>query len=117
VGLVRFGPPVAEARAIPFGKRALVNTTARLLRRAGRLYGLGGRYAALMRGRAAQLLGAPQGLQGDALDRWLDARDKDAPLGFSARAEAARLARNEREMQLAAERLHDWLARRHGEHR
>jgi hypothetical protein len=116
-GLVRFGPPVAEARAIPFGKRALVTTTARLLRRAGRLGGLGGRYAALMRGRAAELLGAPQGLRGDDLERWLDSRDRNAPDGFTRRAEAARRARNEREMQLAARRLHDWIARRQGEHR
>ena len=41
----RFGPARAEARAIPFGKQALVDTTAMLLRRAGRLDGLGGRYA------------------------------------------------------------------------
>ena len=71
-GLGRFGPALPAVRAIPFGKGALVNTTAMLLRRAGRIDGLGPRYAALMRGRAAQLLGAPQGLQGEALDRWLD---------------------------------------------
>ena len=63
-GLARFGPARAEARAIPFGKQALVDTTAMLLRRAGRLDELGGRYAALMRGGAGALLGAPQGLQG-----------------------------------------------------
>jgi hypothetical protein len=116
-GLGRFGPPLPQARAIPFGKSALVNTTAMLLRRAGRLDGLGPRYAALMRGRAAQLLGAPQGLQGEALDRWLDSRDKDAAHGFTRRAEAAQLARNEHDMQAAARQLYDWIARRQGEHR
>ncbi|TIS63107.1 MAG: DUF4350 domain-containing protein, partial [Mesorhizobium sp.] len=45
-GLGRFGPPRAEGRAIAFGKRALVDTTAMLLKRAGRLQGLGDRYAA-----------------------------------------------------------------------
>ena len=116
-GLGRFGPPLPQARAIPFGKWALVNTTARLLRRAGRLDGLGPRYAALMRGRAAQLLGAPQGLSGEALDRWLDSRDKDMARGFARRAEAAQFARNEHEMQVAARQLFDWIARRQGEHR
>ncbi|TGT22529.1 DUF4350 domain-containing protein, partial [Mesorhizobium sp. M4B.F.Ca.ET.172.01.1.1] len=54
-GLGRFGPPRAEGRAIAFGKRALVDTTATLLRRAGRLQGLGDRYAALVRQRAGAL--------------------------------------------------------------
>ena len=82
-GLARFGPARPETRAIPFGKAALVDTTAMLLRRAGRLEELGDRYAALMRARAGALLGAPQGLQGRALDQWLDLRDKDEPAGFT----------------------------------
>ncbi|RWM91031.1 MAG: DUF4350 domain-containing protein [Mesorhizobium sp.] len=116
-GLGRFGPPRAEQRAIAFGKRALVDTTAMLLRRAGRLDELGGRYAALMRVRAGALLGAPQGLQGEALDRWLDSRDKDEVSGFTARAQAAGEAKNLTQMHEAAERLHDWTARRLGERR
>ncbi|SJM30067.1 DUF4350 domain-containing protein [Mesorhizobium delmotii] len=116
-GLGRFGPPRAELRAIAFGKRALVDTTAMLLRRAGRLEELGGRYAALMRVRAGALLGAPQGLQGEALDRWLDSRDKDEASGFTARAQAAGEAKNLTQMQEAAEQLHDWTARRLGERR
>lgn len=116
-GLGRFGPPLPQARAIPFGKRALVNTTAMLLRRAGRLEGLGPRYAALMRGRAAQLLGAPQALQGADLDRWLDTRDKGTARGFARLAAAAQAARNEHEMRAAARQLFDWIARRQGEYR
>ncbi|RWM69773.1 MULTISPECIES: DUF4350 domain-containing protein [Mesorhizobium] len=116
-GLGRFGPPRADQRAIAFGKRALVDTTAMLLRRAGRLDELGGRYAALMRVRAGALLGAPQGLQGEALDRWLDSRDKDEVSGFTARAQAAGAAKNLTQMHEAAERLHDWTARRLGERR
>ncbi|WP_027153918.1 DUF4350 domain-containing protein [Mesorhizobium sp. WSM2561] len=116
-GLGRFGPPRADQRAIAFGKRALVDTTAMLLRRAGRLDELGGRYAALMRVRAGALLGAPQGLQGEALDRWLDSRDKDEVSGFTARAQAAGEAKNLTQMHEAAERLHDWTARRLGERR
>ncbi|TIP08636.1 DUF4350 domain-containing protein [Mesorhizobium sp.] len=116
-GLGRFGPPRAELRAIAFGKRALVDTTAMLLRRAGRLEELGGRYAALMRVRAGALLGAPQGLQGETLDHWLDSRDKDEASGFTARAQAASEARNLTQMHEAAERLHDWTARRLSERR
>jgi hypothetical protein len=116
-GLGRFGPPRAEGRAIAFGKRALVDTTAMLLRRAGRLQGLGDRYAALVRQRAAALLGAPHGLQGEALDRWLDSRDKSEAQGFTRRFTAANESNNLAAMHEAAEQLHDWTARRLGERR
>ncbi|OHV59726.1 hypothetical protein LCM4577_19660 [Mesorhizobium sp. LCM 4577] len=116
-GLGRFGPPRAEGRAIAFGKQALVDTTAMLLRRAGRLQGLGDRYAALMRQRAAALLGAPHGLQGEALDRWLDSRDKGEAHGFTARFKAVNDSNSLAAMHEAAEKLHDWTARRLGERR
>ena len=116
-GLGRFGPPRAEGRAIAFGKRALVDTTAMLLRRAGRLQELGDRYAALMRQRAATLLGAPHGLQGEALDRWLDSRDKGEEHGFTARFKAVNDSNSLAAMHEAAEKLHDWMARRLGERR
>ncbi|MER8591617.1 DUF4350 domain-containing protein [Mesorhizobium sp. M1182] len=116
-GLGRFGPPRIDQRAIAFGKRALVDTTAMLMRRAGRLDELGGRYAALMRVRAGALLGAPHGLQGKALDHWLDSRDKEQAGGFTTRSQAAGEAKNLTQMQQAAERLHDWTARRLGERR
>ncbi|RWC32526.1 MAG: DUF4350 domain-containing protein [Mesorhizobium sp.] len=116
-GLGRFGPPRAELRAIAFGKRALVDTTAMLLRRAGRLEELGGRYAALARVRAGALLGAPQGLQGEALDHWLDSRDKNETRAFTTRAQAVGEAKNLAQMHVAAKQLHDWTARRLGERR
>jgi hypothetical protein len=116
-GLGRFGPPRAEGRAIAFGKRALVDTTAMLLKRAGRLDGLGDRYAALMRQRAGALLGAPQGLQSEALDRWLDSRDKGETHGFTQRYKAVNDSNNLAAMHEAAEQLHDWTARRLGERR
>jgi len=116
-GLGRFGPPRAEGRAIAFGKRALVDTTAMLLKRAGRLDGLGDRYAALMRQRAGALLGAPQGLPSEALDRWLDSRDKSETHGFTQRYKAVNDSNNLAAMHEAAEQLHDWTARRLGERR
>ncbi|MDE2042790.1 MAG: hypothetical protein KGJ05_06940, partial [Alphaproteobacteria bacterium] len=42
-GLMRFGPPLAEARSIPPGKRGLVDNIAAMLRRAGAEHALGGR--------------------------------------------------------------------------
>lgn len=116
-GLGRFGPPRTETRAIAFGKRALVDTTAMLLRRAGRLQELGDRYAVLMRARAGALLGAPQGLQGEALDHWLDSRDKDEAGGFTARFKAANNSGTLAKMHAAAQELHDWTTRRLGERR
>jgi hypothetical protein len=114
-GFVRFGPPMAEERAIAFGKDALVDTTARLFRRAGRLAGLGDRYAALMRLRAGALLGAPSSLTGDALDAWLDARDGETPDGFTARARAVEETATETEMRTRAQALHEWIRGRvHG---
>ncbi|TIS82767.1 MAG: DUF4350 domain-containing protein, partial [Mesorhizobium sp.] len=97
--------------------KAMVDTTAMLLKRAGRLQELGDRYAALMRQRAAALLGAPHGLQGEALDRWLDSRDKNEANGFTARFKAANGSNTLAAMHEAAEELHDWTARRLGERR
>ncbi|MER9183891.1 hypothetical protein NKI14_27215, partial [Mesorhizobium sp. M0767] len=107
----------APPRAPPPARRRGFHTTAMLMRRAGRLDELGGRYAALMRVRAGALLGAPQGLQGKALDHWLDSRDKEQAGGFTTRSQAAGEAKNLTQMQQAAERLHDWTARRLGERR
>lgn len=116
-GLGRFGPVQAEARAIPFGKRALVETTARLMRRAGRLDLLGPRYAALMRRRAAAILGAPHGLRDEALDDWIAGRDKDGKGGYASLSHAVRRAGSEAELTSSARRLHDWIARRFREGR
>lgn len=114
-GLGRFGPAQPDVRAIPFGKRALVDTTANLLRRAGRLDEMGGRYATLMRNRAGALLGAPHGLQGEPLDQWLESLNKDSEDRYSALASAARSARTEADVEVSARRLHEWIARRIGE--
>lgn len=116
-GLGRFGPAQPEVRAIPFGKRALVDTTATLLRRAGRLNDMGGRYAALMRNRAGTLLGAPHGLQAEALDQWLETRNKVGEEEYVQLMQSLRTARTEAEVGIAARKLHQWIARRIGESR
>ncbi|WP_432283974.1 DUF4350 domain-containing protein [Aminobacter sp. BA135] len=111
-GLGRFGPAEADTRAIPFGKRALVETTARLMRRAGRLDRLGPRYAGLIRRRAATLLGAPHGLRDEALDDWIAGRDRDGRDGYASLSDAVRKSGSEAELMLSARRLHKWIARR-----
>ncbi len=66
---------------------------------------------------ADTLLGAPQGLQGEALDRWLDSRDKGEANSFTARFKATKDSNSLTGMHDAAEKLHDWTARRLGERR
>lgn len=55
----RFGPPLRETRAIDFGKAALVENTAGLLRRLRRDNVMANAYADLIRERAAKSLGLP----------------------------------------------------------
>ncbi len=110
-GFARFGPARAPGRAVAFGKAALADSSAELLRRAGRLAGLGGRYAALVRSRAAAALGAPAGLSEAALEDWLGrAVSNEDPGRFARLAGAARGAGSEQELQAAALALHDWAA-------
>lgn len=49
-GAVRFGQPTADARAVPLGKRSLIDNTAALLRLAGRTHATGALYADTVRG-------------------------------------------------------------------
>ncbi|MBL7325242.1 hypothetical protein INQ16_26855, partial [Escherichia coli] len=51
--LLRFGPALPEARGVAFGKRAIAENGAALLRLAGRRHRTGDRYAALIRDAAA----------------------------------------------------------------
>lgn len=111
-GFVRFGPPAAEIRALAFGKYALSDTTARLFRRAGRLGTLGGRYAALMRMRAPQILGAPSSLAAADVEPWLDRLDREDGLRFSDLAANVAEATTEPELQNRAQVLYDWIQRR-----
>ena len=64
----RFGPPRVQARAIAYGKTALVENSAGLIRRAGRLRLLGAPYAALVSARLVRLLGLPPGASAETID-------------------------------------------------
>jgi hypothetical protein len=104
--VTRFGRPTPPARALAFGKRALVDNTAALVAKARREASLGGRYADMVRERAAILFGAPPRLTGQALDAYLDRLGRGAR--FSELAAAAGEARHRADMLAAAQALNDW---------
>lgn len=100
----RFGPPRREARAIPFGKAALIETIAALTRRAGRAAAGGPRFAAMRAERLGARLHAPRGLGGDALADWLNTRRP----GFAERYRAVARAGDEPALTSAAQALDDF---------
>jgi hypothetical protein len=68
----RFGPARRPARAIALGKTALVESSAGLIRLAGREGPMAARYARLTIDTAARAVGAPRDLSGEALTGFLD---------------------------------------------
>lgn len=108
--LGRFGPVRPRERAIAFGKAALVDNSALLIRKAGREARLGGRYAAAVRERAAQAFGVPARLRAkdmsEALDEYLDGLK--GRHRFTGLAGAAEAAANRHSLLEAAQALHDW---------
>ncbi len=107
-GAVRFGPARRPVRAIPFGKTALVENSAGLVRLAGREVRLGAGYADLIRDDAARSSAAPAHLHGEALEQWLDRLGKAGEAPFAARAAALRSARDRTELVAAARALFHW---------
>ncbi|WP_294174333.1 hypothetical protein [uncultured Sphingomonas sp.] len=105
--LVRFGAPRRAERAIAFGKAALVDNSAALVRRAGREVQLGGRYAEVVRQRAAALFRLKAGMAPDEQDRELDRLRPDRP--FSPLANAMEQSRSRAELIANARALHRWI--------
>ncbi len=103
----RFGPAVAEPRAIPFGKRALADNAAILIGRAGAVRRLGDRYVALTRDAVAGALGAGN-LDVEAQEEWLARLPRRSGGDFATLAATARAARDSESMRSAARALHDW---------
>lgn len=102
----RFGAPQPRARAIAFGKTALVENGAMLVRKAGKARRLGGRYAAVIRDQAVQTFGVSARFSQPEIDRYLDGLGGAVP--FTALAEAAQVANSDGEMLAAARALHTW---------
>ena len=91
-GFIRFGPPRVAARTIAYGKTALVENSAGLIRRAGRIGLLGAPYAALVTHRTLRALGLPPGSDPGAIDS-AQARRGLAGAAFTAEATALAAAR------------------------
>jgi hypothetical protein len=102
----RFGAPRPRARAIAFGKTALVDNGAMLVRKAGKARRLGGRYAAVIRDQAVQTFGVSARLTPPEVDRYLDGLGSGA--AFTELAAAAERADNNGEMLAAARALYAW---------
>lgn len=105
--IARFGSPRRRERAIAFGKAALIDNTAALVRKAGRQATLGGRYVDVIRDRATIVFGISPRLRDGALDTYLDRLEGRAR--FTELAEAATSARDRHSALLAAQALHRWL--------
>ncbi len=104
--LVRFGAPQPRTRAIAFGKTALIDNSAMIVRKAGREAMLGGRYAALIRERARTIFAVPARLTDEEADRYLDSLR--GPTRFTALAADAERAGHRADMLAAAQALHHW---------
>lgn len=102
----RFGPPRRPERAIAFGKAALIDNSAALVRQARREAGLGARYAEMIRDKAVAVFAVPARLRDGAVTDYLD--KLDGRPGFSALASAAAEARSREELLAAAQALHRW---------
>ncbi|MGN6689929.1 MAG: DUF4350 domain-containing protein [Sphingopyxis sp.] len=103
---VRFGPALRPGRAIPISKAALIANSADLIRQARRELDGADAYVASQRGAIARRLHAPAGLDGPAIDSWIDRRLQGETL-FSAIARRLPLARNRHEFLSDAQALHD----------
>lgn len=104
--LVRFGPVRREARAVPFGKAALIDNIVSLARRARRTREGGPAYVDAIRDWAARRLALPRTMQGEALDAHLDAIPTTTSYGET--VQRVRDAKSETELLHAAQALDDW---------
>jgi hypothetical protein len=105
--VVRFGPVRRQERAIAFGKAALVDNSAALIRKAGREAHLGGRYVEVIRERAIALFRLPPTLDAQSLSSRLESLNPNR--SFAATAEAASHAATREELVSAAKSLNEWI--------
>jgi hypothetical protein len=106
-GAIRFGQPRREGRSIAFGKAALVENSAGLIRLARREVHMSTAYAEHIQQEAARAVGAPPGLQGEALDDYLDRLTRSGPT-FTELASNLVKTRDRQSMAAAARALFQW---------
>lgn len=102
--VARFGPVRREARALPFGKAALLDNIAMLTRSAGKADQGGPRYAAMLAERLGRRLHAPPRLKDGPLAEWLDG----VRPGYLERHNAVLNAQDEGDLIAAAQKLDDF---------
>jgi hypothetical protein len=105
--LVRFGPVRRSERAIAFGKAALVDNSAALIRKAGREAHLGSRYVEVIRERAVALFRLPPTLDPEALNARLETLNPNR--SFASAADAASHAGSREALLNAAKSLNEWI--------
>jgi hypothetical protein len=105
--LNRFGPVARRERAIAFGKAALVDNSAALIRKAGREAHLGSRYVDVIRERAVALFRLPATLDAQSLDERLESLNPHR--SFAAAAHSASGAQTRDELLDAAQSLNRWI--------
>lgn len=102
----RFGPAARRERAIAFGKRALVDNSALLVRKARKQVRMGPRYVEVVRERAVRAFGVPARLRDGAIDDYLD--KLSGRTRFSDLARDMDAASDNGSLVAAARALHDW---------
>jgi hypothetical protein len=102
----RFGAPRLRARAIAFGKAALVDNGALLVSKARKARLLGGRYAEVIREQAVRAFGVSPRFSPAEVDSYLDGLGQGAR--FTELARRAEAADSENDMLAAARALHAW---------
>jgi hypothetical protein len=107
-GAFRFGPAAQEHRAIAFGKGALVENSANLLKLADREASAGAGYAELIREATAHESGAHLALRDAELDAYLDRLSPPDRPKFSALVQDARCAEDRFDLVAAARALFQW---------
>lgn len=100
----RFGPPVADARGIAFGKTRLVRNSAAFIQRSRRLHLLTGPYADMLRERIVRALALRKHDDDEALDAVVARRHPGLP-GVSQSIAELRAARTPQEILRAAAAL------------
>jgi len=105
--LVRFGAARCPERAIAFGKAALVDNSAALVRKAGREAELGPRYVDVIRERAAALFRLPPSDSAAQVDERLEGLNPRN--SFAQRSARVSNARTRPDLLSAAISLHQWI--------
>lgn len=106
--VARFGPALGETRLIAFGKAALLDNSADLLRRAGHEHRGGERYVALTRDAVAHAVGVPSDMPAERIDLYLDRLTTSGGQRWGELAQRVAAARTRNELVRAARALHDW---------